>query len=77
MFSTTVVSRYLSRNVDIQRIPGGMTMVMDVVLGESSASFHQSMLLSFQLDLPKEEKQHSCNFQKRLLSLETFFEIVQ
>ena len=52
-------------------------MVMDVVLGESSACFCQSMLLSFQLDLPKEEKQHSCNFQKRLLLLETFFEIVQ
>ena len=62
------------RNVDIQSIPDGMTMVMDEVLEESNASFCQSMLLSFLQDLPKEEKQHFYSFEKLLWLLEVIFE---
>ena len=51
-------------------------MVMDVVLGESNVFSCQSMLPSFLLDHPKEEKQHFYSFEKQPLLLRPIIEIV-
>ena len=52
-------------------------MVMDVVLGESNVFSCQSMLPSFLLDHPKEEKQHFYSFEKQPLLLGPIIEIVR